>query len=135
MIASALFGAAVGSGEECVHLRLIEIGEFVPGEALERNGAYLAAPGDMFGAAFGDESYHSVNGGKPLVAGANGASSVLFEMIEEAAQHLARQLEDIETIYRLALLGGDIGHQQRECVSIATLCVPAQVAFLDQMIE
>src|SRR5580692_11689358 len=56
-------------------------------------------------------------------------------MIEEAAQHLARQVEDVETIHWLALLGGDIGQEQRERVSIAALGVPAQVAFLDQMIE
>ena len=127
MIAPALLGAAIGSGEHCVHLRLVHIGEFVAGEPLERNGAYLAAPGDMFRAAFGDESCHRVDGGEPLVAGANGASSALFKMIEEAAQHLARQVEDIKTIHRLALLGGGMGHQQRECVAIAALRVPAQV--------
>ena len=135
MIAPALPGAAVGSGEDGIHLGLVHIGEFVPRESLEGNGSYLAAPSDMFRAAFGDESCHRVNCSETLVAGADGASSALFEMIEEAAQHLARQVEDIEPIHRLVLLGGGIGHQQRECVAIAALRVPAQVAFLDQMIE
>ena len=76
-----------------------------------------------------------MNGSKPLVAGADAASSALLEMFEEAAQYVARQVEDIEAIHRLVPLGGDMGHQQRECVAIAALRVPAQVAFLDQMIE
>ena len=135
MIAPPLLGAAVGSREDSIHLWLVHIGEFVPCESLEWDGAYLAAPGDMFGAAFGDEARHRVNGRETLVAGADGASSALFEMIEEATQHVARQVEDIETIHRLVLLGGGIGHQQRERVAIASLRVPAQVAFLDQMIE
>jgi hypothetical protein len=72
---------------------------------------------------------------KTLVAGSDGASPALFEMFEEAAQHVARQVEDIETIYRLVPLSGGIRHKQRERVAIAALRVPAQVAFLDQMIE
>jgi hypothetical protein len=135
MIAPALPGATVGSGEDGIHLGLVHIGEFVSSKPLERNGPYLAAPCDMFRAAFGDEARHRMNGGEPLVACANRTSSVLFEMIEEAAQKLVRQIEDIETIHRLVLLGGGIGHQQRECVAITALRVPAQVAFLDQMIE
>ena len=56
-------------------------------------------------------------------------------MIEEAAQHVARQVEDIETIHWLVPLGGGIGHQKCEGVAMASLRVPAQVAFFDQMIE
>jgi hypothetical protein len=89
----------------------------------------------MFGAAFGDEARHRVNSRETLVAGADGASPALFEMFEEAAQHVARQVEDIETIYRLVPLSGGIRQQQRERVAIASLRVPAQVAFLDEMIE
>jgi hypothetical protein len=135
MIAPALTGAKVGSGEDGIHLGLVHIGEFVPSEPFEWNGTYLAAPCNMFRAAFGDEARHRMNGGEPLVACADGAFSVLFEMIEEAAQKLARQVKDIETIHRLVLLGRSIGQQQLERVAIAALRVPAQVAFLDQMIE
>ncbi len=135
MIAPPLLAAAVGGGEDGIHLRLIHIRELVPVESLERNGSYLAAPGDMFRAVFGDESSHGMNGRKTLVAGSDGASPALFEMFEEAAQHVARQVEDIEAIHWLVPLGGGIGHQQRECVTIAALRVPAEVAFFDQMIE
>ena len=85
-----MLGAAVGSREDSIHLWLVHIGEFVPCESLEWDGAYLAAPCDMFGAAFGDEARHRVNSRETLVAGTDGASSVLFEMIEEASQHVAR---------------------------------------------
>lgn len=100
MISPALLGAAVRSGQDGIHLRLVQIGEFVPCESLEWDGSYLAAPGNMFGTAFGDESRHRVNGRETLVAGADGASSVLFEMIEEASQHLTRHVRDIEPIHR-----------------------------------
>jgi hypothetical protein len=56
-------------------------------------------------------------------------------MFEEAAQYIARQVEDIETIHWLVPLGCGIGHQQRQRIAIASLRVPAEVAFLDQMIE
>ena len=39
MIAQALPGAAVGSGEDGIHLGLVQIGEFVAVESLEGHGS------------------------------------------------------------------------------------------------
>jgi hypothetical protein len=135
MVAPPLLVAAVGRGEDGIHLRLIHIRELVPRESLERNSSYLAAPCDMLRAAFGDEARRHVNGCETLVACAVGASSVLFEMIEEASQSLTRKVGGIESIHRLLPLSSGIGHQQPERVAIASLRVAVKVAFLDQMVE
>ena len=76
-----------------------------------------------------------MDSGEPLVAGADGASTALFQVIEEATQHVARQVEDIELVDGLLLLCAGIWQQKSECVSIASLRVPAQVAFRNQVIE
>jgi hypothetical protein len=56
-------------------------------------------------------------------------------MIEEAAHHVVRQIEDIEPIDWRLFLGAGKRQKKSKCVSIASLCVPAQVAFLYQVIE
>ena len=103
MIVNASFLVAIGSGQQCVHLRQIQIGQFVAGESLEGNAAYLAAPCDVFRASFGDEASHRMHGGEPLVPCANGTSALLLNMVEEAAQTCLK-IEDVQAVHRCLLL-------------------------------
>lgn len=114
MITHPLFRAAIGSSQDSVHLRLIQVRQFVPGEPLERQRAYLCTPCDVFGAALTDKASHRMDCGEPLVARADGASTVLFQVIEETTQNIARQMEDLELIDGLLVLRAGIGQQKSE---------------------
>lgn len=98
MIAHPLFRAAIGSSQESVHLRLIHVRQFVPGEPLERERPYLSTPCNVFRTALTDKASHRMESGEPLVARADGASTVLFQVIEETTENIARQVEDLELI-------------------------------------
>src|SRR5207245_2316258 len=93
VIAQAFFGAAVRSSKDRIHFGLIQVGDLVPSESFERHRPYLAAPRNMFGASFSDESRYRVNGSEPLVACTDRASSVLFEIIEKTSKRFAGQVE------------------------------------------
>jgi hypothetical protein len=90
MITHPLFRATIGSSQESVHLRLIQVRQFVPSEPLERERPYLSTPCDVFGTALTDKASHCMDCGEPLVACADGASAVLFQVIEETTQNVAR---------------------------------------------
>ena len=55
-----------------------------------------------------------MNCGKPLVARADGASTVLFQVIEETTQNVARQVEDLELVDGLLVLCAGIWQQKSE---------------------
>jgi hypothetical protein len=81
MIAQALLRPPVRGRQQSVHLRLVKIGEFIPGKSLERDGAYFATPSNVFRTAFSDESSHRMDCCEPLVPRANGALAHPFKMI------------------------------------------------------
>ena len=58
VITHAQPGAEIGSSQDRVHLRLLQIRELLPCKALERNRPNLATPRDVFWAAFGNEAGH-----------------------------------------------------------------------------
>ena len=89
----------------------------------------------MFRASLCDEAGHSMDGSEALVSGTDGTFAFLFEMIEKAAQHITRQVEDLKTIDVRLLPGACIGQQERKCIAVTALCVPAEAAFRDQMIK
>ena len=55
MIASAQGGVAIGRGEQSIHLRLFQVGEFVAVKTLKRDGANRSAPCNVLRAMFGNE--------------------------------------------------------------------------------
>ena len=56
VVAPAEHGVAIRCGEERVHLRLFQVGDFGTMETLKRNSANRSAPCDVLGAVFGNES-------------------------------------------------------------------------------
>ena len=55
-----------------------------------------------------------MNCGKPLVARADGASTVLLQVIEESAQNVARQVEDLELVDGLLAQCAGVWQQKSE---------------------
>jgi hypothetical protein len=55
-----------------------------------------------------------MNCGEPLVARADGASAVLLQVLEEAAQNFARQMEDLELVDGLLALCAGVWQQKSE---------------------
>ena len=114
MITHPLFRAAIGSSQESAHLRLIQVRQFVPREPLERERPYLSTPCDVFGTALTDKASHRMDCGEPLVARADGASTVLLQVIEESVQNVVRQVEDLELVNGLLVLCAGVWQQKSE---------------------
>ena len=85
MVASAQGGVAIGRGEQCIHLRLFQVGEFGAVKALERHGANRGAPCNVLRAVFGNEAGHRVDSGQTLVAGTDRAAALTFQGDRESA--------------------------------------------------
>jgi hypothetical protein len=72
---------------------------------------------------------------KPLAPCTDGAPADLFDVIEEASQHIGRQIEYIEAVDVCLMVVGSVRKEKGEGVAIASLRVSAEVAFRNQMIK
>ena len=78
VVTHALFGTAIRGSQQSIHLRLVQVREFGPGEALEWNRAHFITPCNVFRTSFGNEARDCTKGGKALVPRAYRTPALLF---------------------------------------------------------
>src|ERR1022692_144387 len=100
----SLHSAAIGSCQQGIDLRLVQIRQGWPVESLEWHRTNLGAPCNMLGAALGNETSQRMNNSKPLVSRADRAFALLLQGIEEAFQCLSRQVAYQELVDCFLLL-------------------------------
>jgi hypothetical protein len=135
VVASTLRCSPVRCRQQSVDLRLFEIGNDSLHGLLERNRADLSGPFDMDRTVLADESRQGADGSEALVAGGNAAVTGSLEIREKEPDELSRDVNDRETIDRLAGLLCHEGDQLAERIAVAMLGVAGKIALGDDMLE
>ena len=98
VVAASKQVAPIRHSQQRIHLGLFQVAEFVPLEALERDGANRSTPRNLFRTMLGNKMGQSMNRCQPLVAGTNRALAFLFQMIREAGNTLFQNRSGISHI-------------------------------------
>jgi hypothetical protein len=135
VIAATLGGFAVRRRQQRIHLRFVQIGDDCLAGLLERDGADLAAPGNMFRTVLSHEVRQRVNRGQPLVAGGNGTLPSLFQVSQEEAHQIRRYIHHLQSVHGLVRFANNERNQQGKGIAITALRVAGQIAFGHKVFE
>jgi hypothetical protein len=94
VISLSLGTAAIGCGEECVDFFLLEVGYGGHRTSAERDTLNLSGLVEEFRELSGDETAEGVDRGEPLVACGHGVGAITFQVGQEVANEVCRDLFD-----------------------------------------
>src|SRR5438876_3377732 len=135
MVTPSLSSPEVGSGEQGVHLWLLQIRNQPPGALFEGDCPNLLAPRDMLRAVNGHEMTECVDCRQALIACGYTTAAALFNVNEKPRHTLLRYINHGEFIDLFVDLSCGERDQQSKRIPIAPLRVHRQVAFPDEMFQ
>ena len=118
VVASAGPAAQVGRGDHGVDLGLGQERDHRRFAALGWDGEDAGDELGVFGVAIGGEAVEGVDGGEAGVARADAVVTVMFEMVEEPADHVGVEVGEVELGGRLGGSGVGVGEQEPEPVPV-----------------
>src|SRR5208283_5383966 len=133
--ATPLRRRAVGSRKEGIQLSFLQIRDGILFRPLEGNGANRATPLDVLRTPLANESGKRVKRGKPLVARADRAGTLPFQVFQEAANNIPRHVLNRKTVDRLLGGGRRERNQQRHRVAVRILSVLRKIAFRNHVLQ
>src|SRR5437879_6279691 len=98
MVAGSLARVAARRREQGVHLRFLEVRQRALRHLLDRNRGELGAPGQVLGTSHPDEASEGMYRREPLVARGHRAVPLVFQVCEEAADDVWREMFNLELI-------------------------------------
>src|SRR5712692_2687579 len=135
VITPAVLAGAVRSGQQRVHLRLVEIAEAGPVVSFEGHRPDLAAPGNQLWTSLADKGGKGVDRRQSLVARPYAASSALLDVPKKATHHVRRHLSDDELVDGPLVRIGHKRNQEAQRVAIAVLRVAREIALDDEVLD
>lgn len=135
IVSLALRTAAIGSGQEGVHLRPVQISDHRSSCPFEGHGADLSGPGDVLRTVFRKEAGQGVNGRKTLVASSDGTVTGALKMGQKLPHDLSRHIGDGEPVYIFMEHFGREWQQQAQRISVAEPSIAREVALSYQVFE
>ena len=123
------------AGQQVLDLFAFEEEGFWRGGALDRDGGDLLADGEHFRCPCGDVLEEAVQGGQPLVAGADVVAAVLLEVAQEGHDLLEGEVGEGQAGDLAALGGGGECQEEPDGVAVAADRGGAQAFDRDEVVS